>query len=205
MGRQTITPINFYSTRAMLRLFNTLYKMGVEDAVAISDIYQCEEWIKEHYAPMTFSRIVWDYNVSWQEWRYELSKMLKTDIFRKLGLRFLDCISSYGNYYSVVFPVAMDFYMKGIKDYCSRPKESDLAVFLATEYMRWGDKRLKKIDTDEVVYELQGFCFARTRVDNFNGKDKQGRIAIPERCYTQFSTELWRYSRTQSKKLYGKV
>ena len=205
MGRQTITPINFYSTRAMLRLFNTLYKLGVEDAIAISDIYECEEWINKHYAPMTFSRIVWGYDVTWQEWRYELSKKLKIDAFRKLGLRFLDCISSYGNYFSVVFPIAMDFYMQGIKDYCARPKEGDLAVFLASEYIRWGDKKLKKISMDEVVYEMQGFCFSRTRLDDFDGKDEVGRIGISQRNYTQFSTELWRYSRAVGKKLYGKV
>lgn len=204
MARQTITPINFYSTRAIIKIFNTLYRMGVEDAHATSDIYGCQEWIEKHYAPMTFSRIVWGYDVTWQEWRFELTRLLKPSPFRQLGLRFFDCISSYGNYFSAVFPIAMDFYLQGIKDYCARPNQEDLAVFSDNEYNRWGVKKIEKTDMDSVVREIQGFSFARMRLDNFKGKDEQGRIAISERCYNQFSTEIWRYSKTIGKKLYGR-
>lgn len=207
MAKQTITPINYYSANAMVRLFNTLYKLGVEDAIAINDIYECEKWIEEHYAPMTFSRIVWGYDVSWLEWRFELTKLIEHDNFRKLGVRLLDCIGNYGTYFSAVFPIAMDFYIQGIKDYCSRPDDRDFARFIPFTFRKWGKKGLEKISIDDIVRDMQGYCFARARLDELKDekgkqvvKDKQGRVRLTKRAYEQFALEIWRYTRNSSNK-----
>ena len=207
MAKQTITPINYYSANAMVRLFNTLYKLGVEDAIAINDIYECEKWIEEHYAPMTFSRIVWGYDVSWLEWRFELTKLVTHDNFRKLGVRLLDCIGNYGTYFSAVFSIAMDFYMQGIKDYCTRPDDRDFAKFIPFTFRKWGKKGLEKISIDDIVRDMQGYCFARARLDELKdakgkqvAKDEQGRVRLTKRAYEQFALEIWRYTRNSSNK-----
>lgn len=207
MAKQTITPINYYSANAMVRLFNTLYKLGVEDAIAINDIYECEKWVEVHYAPMTFSRIVWGYDVSWLEWRFELTKLVTHDNFRKLGVRLLDCIGNYGTYFSVVFPIAMDFYMQGIKDYCARPDDRDFAKFIPFTFRKWGKKGLEKISIDDIVRDMQGYCFARARLDELKdekgkqvAKDEQGRVRLTKRAYEQFALEIWRYTRNSSNK-----
>lgn len=207
MAKQTITPINYYSANSIVRLFNTLYKLGVEDAMTINDIYECEKWMEEHYAPMTFSRIVWGYDVSWLEWRFELTKLLTRDNFRRLGLRFLDCIGSYGTYFSAVFPIAMDFYMQGIKDYCSRPDDRDFARFAPFTFRKWGKKGIETQDTNDIIRDMQGYCFARARLDDVkddNGKrvakDEQGRVYLPRKAYEQFALEMWRYTRNNTNK-----
>jgi hypothetical protein len=191
----------------MVRLFNTLYKLGVEDAIAINDIYECEKWVEEHYAPMTFSRIVWGYDVSWLEWRFELTKLVTHDNFRKLGVRLLDCIGNYGTYFSAVFPIAMDFYIQGIKDYCDRPDDRDFAKFIPFTFRKWGKKGLEKISIDDIVRDMQGYCFARARLDELKdekgkqmAKDEQGRVRLTKRAYEQFALEIWRYTRNSSNK-----
>jgi hypothetical protein len=191
----------------MVRLFNTLYKLGVEDAIAINDIYECEQWVKEHYAPMTFSRIVWGYDVSWLEWRFELTKLVTHDNFRKLGVRLLDCIGNYGTYFSAVFPIAMDFYIQGIKDYCARHDDRDFAKFIPFTFRKWGKKGLEKISIDDIVRDMQGYCFARARLDELKdekgkqvAKDEQGRVRLTKRAYEQFALEIWRYTRNSSNK-----
>ena len=207
MAKQTITPINYYSANSIVRLFNTLYKLGVEDAMTINDIYECEKWMEEHYAPMTFSRIVWGYDVSWLEWRFELTKLLTRDNFRRLGLRFLDCIGSYGTYFSSVFPIAMDFYMQGIKDYCARPDDRDFAKFIPFTFRKWGKKGIETIDTNDIIRDMQGYCFSRARLDDVkdeNGKrvakDESGRIYLARKAYEQFALEMWRYTRNNTNK-----
>lgn len=197
MARQTITPLNYYSARALIQLFDSCYQMGVEDAVSENDVFKCEQWVKEKYAPCTFSRITWGYDVSWQEWKFRLSQMIRAGQNRVLGTRFFDSISSYSSYYAAALPIAMDFYLQGIQDYCKRPNSNEWVLFKSKTYVRWGKNNTTKVNTDDVIREVTDFCFNRTRLDEalYKATDKQGKIALTHTAYNNFYRQLWAYTR----------
>lgn len=201
MGRQVMTPINFYSSRALVHLFDTCYKMGVEDAIQVDDIYHCKEWAEEKYAPSTFSRVIHDYDMSWQEWKFRLSQLIRDGKFKILGIKFFDSITGYSTYLAVSLPIAMDFYLKGVKDYCSRPFSQDWVLFKSGNYYRWGKKKLVKESQDHIIREVAEFTFDRIRLDEplykAGHKDEFGRMGLSPGAYQNFYKELWRYTRVK--------
>lgn len=203
MARQVITPINYYSSRALVQLFDTCYKMGVEDAIQVNDVFRCQDWVEEKYKPSTFSRIIHNYDMSWQEWKFRLSGLVRDGKYKLLGVRFFDCITSYNGYYAASLPIAMDFYMKGIKDYCERPKSGEWVLFNSGSFNRWGKKKILKISQDDIIREVTEFSFDRIRLDEelhkSGRRDEQGRIGLSGNAYHNFYKELWRYTRVKEK------
>jgi hypothetical protein len=66
---------------------------------------------------------------------------------------------------------------------------------------------LEKISIDDIVRDMQGYCFARARLDELKdekgkqvAKDAQGRVRLTKRAYEQFALEIWRYTRNSSNK-----
>lgn len=159
------TPINYYSARALMRLFDACYKMGVEDAIEVGDEAQCMEFCAKMYAPMKFGRITKDFTYTWREWKFRLSQMLhEGTMYARKGLEFFNCVGSYGNYLSCVFPIAMDFYMRGIKDYCKHPNPSKWVMFNSKGFMLWKDKPIKR-PMEDFVRMCTEFCYDRMHLD----------------------------------------
>ena len=79
-----------------------------------------------------------------------------------IGLKFFDCISGYKTYLACALPVAMDFYLWGIKDYCKYPNRDNLVKFEAKGYNLWGQK-VKKVAMDVFVRKVVEFCYDREK------------------------------------------
>ena len=68
MSEQIFVPINYYSARSLMRLFDACYKMGVRDAIEVGDVPSCLEFCDRMYAPECFGRVIYDYKYSWRVW-----------------------------------------------------------------------------------------------------------------------------------------
>ena len=225
MSEQIFAPINHYSSRSLMRLFDACYKIGVKDAIEVGDIPTCLEFCDKMYAPEKFGRIVKDYTYTWREWKFRLTQLLYDGDAQLMnarhGLRFFDCIGSYSGYIACALPVAMDFYLWGIKDYCKYPNPSNLVVFESNGYSLWG-KSIKRVSMDIFVRKVVEFCYDREKIDaiaieerrNIRGDGKVGRkskdaefIVMPKglsvMAYRNFQQEIWRNTRTKEYKKRG--
>lgn len=223
MAREIYVPINYYSSRALMRLFDKCYKMGVEDAIAIGNEMQCVEFCDKMYRAECFGRIVYDYEYSWREWKYRLSQIIYEDVmYRHQGLKYFECITTYGSYLACVMPIAMDFYMKGLKDYAEYPNSDNWVKFNSQSFMIWG-KTIRKSKMDEFLRFLTGFCFDRIRIDQAAIEFKAERLAqkreegtmdgvgrkkkgvafeflptgLTRTSYENFQREIWRHTRVK--------
>ena len=226
MAREIFTPINYYSARSLMRLFDSLYKLGVEDAISIGNESQCEEFCERMYKAECFGRIVNDYSYSWREWKYRLTQIVYDEVmYRKQGLKFFDCISSYSSYLACVMPISMDFYMKGLKDYAKYPNSQNWIKFKDKGFTLWG-KVPRKTNMDEFVRLLTGFCYDRIRIDQEAieyrqkrigelrekgeirgvGRKKKGYVrefipsGLSRTSYENFQLEIWKRTRVKSYK-----
>lgn len=229
MSREIFAPINYYSARGLMRLFDALYKLGVEDAISIGNESQCEEFCERMFAAEKFGRIINDFEYSWREWKYRLTQVVYEDVmYRKQCLKFFDCISSYSTYLACALPVAMDFYMKGLKDYVDYPNSDNWVKFKSKGFTLWG-KTPRKTNMDEFVRLITGFCYDRMRIDQeaieyrlkrlqelrdqgeMDGVGRKKRNYIKEfiptglsrTAYENFQMEIWRKTRVKSYKTRG--
>jgi hypothetical protein len=212
-----------------MRLFDALYKLGVEDAIAIGNESQCEEFCDRMYRAECFGRIINDFTYSWREWKYRLTQVVYDDVmYRKQCLKFFDCISSYSTYLACVMPIAMDFYMKGLKDYAKYPNSANWVKFKDKGFTLW-EKSPRKVTMDEFVRLLTGFCYDRMRIDqeaiefrlkrlqelrdageiSGGGRKKKDYVrefiptGLSRTSYENFQMEIWKRTRVKSYKTRG--
>ena len=224
MSNLVYSPINFYSAQLLMDLFDTCYKMGVKDAIEVDNEMQCMEFCDNMYQAQRFGRIIYGYQYSWREWKYRLCQMVcDLDKYRIQGLKYFESMTSYSNYIAVALPIAMDFYMLGIKDYCKKPNPNDLVRFESIPFTFWGYKGNRKLNRDDFVTVLTGFCYDRIRLDEqaiierekkiaarraVNNEGKRGRfvgigikgpIGLSRSSYESFQAEIWKNTRRITK------
>jgi hypothetical protein len=119
-------------------------------------------------------------------------------------------------------PIAMDFYMKGLKDYAEYPNSDNWVKFNSQSFMVWG-KTIRKSKMDEFLRFLTGFCFDRIRIDQAAIEFKAERLAqkreegtmdgvgrkkkgvafefiptgLTRTSYENFQREIWRHTRVK--------
>lgn len=216
-------PINRSSARALMMLFDACYKMGVKDAIEVDCDMTCEEFCDKMYNTEKFGRVTLDYTYDWREWKYHLCQMVcESSLYRVQGLKFFDSIYGYSNYLACALPIAMDFYLMGIKNYCKHPNSGEWVKFEVEPYAIWGEKSLRKPKMQDFVRIMTGFCYDRIRLDEeaiafkrrkldenrakMEQTGQRGKVTgvdrLPSgltRCaYETFQREVWRCTRTQS-------
>lgn len=225
---ELFSPINYYSARSLMRLFDQCYKMGIRDAIKVGDEAILGEFCDKMYAPEKFGRVIYDYTYSWKEWKFRLTQILyegdSQTMMPRRGLKFFDCVTKYSGYLACVFPVAMDFYLWGIKEYCKYPNPSNLVKFEEKGFQLWGQK-IKKVAMEDFVRKVTEFCYDREKIDlvaieaeasmkaDRKAEGKAGRkpkgykyVTMPKglRSYGIFNEEIWRHTRKKEYKTRGK-
>lgn len=199
MSKKMYTPINYYSARSIIRLYDYLYKKGVSDAISVDDEYRCRDFLAKMCKPRSFGFVTLPYGFTWSEWKFHLSKMIyDKGLYRKLGLAFLDCIFSYSNYMACSLAIAMDFYKKGISDYLDNPIPSQFEIFNNHLYMQWGVK-LKRRKEDEVMRDVIEMCYSRSHTDNDYSYPAYER-GLSGQAFETYQKELWRHTRKKQYK-----
>lgn len=223
MSTVVYKPINTSSARGLMALFDACYKMGVEDAIEINDDIQCTEFCDKMYGAEKFGRITLDYEYDWREWKFRLCQMVCTlDKSRTQCLRFFETLTTYNNYLACALPIAMDFYLMGIRDYAKHPFHEGWVKFENTPYTLWNYNGSRALKIQDFVRILTNFCYDRIRLDEVaietkrknldeqrrkkGAKGFRGRICgmyrgpsgLSRSSYETFQREIWRHTRSQS-------
>lgn len=190
--------INKTSANALLRLMYDCYRHGVEDASKVCDENACRDYVRRMRSSHVFRVVTQDYDITWKEWRMRLvvysQNLTKC---RDLMRRFLLDIDAYGNYYSVSLRACMDFYVKGVEDFCEYPVHTDLELFLADRHFsRWqkGFRYEVYRCLDNVLDDMQTLLYERLHIDEAVDVEKGDgcRLAMTGRTYNAFIEAVWR-------------
>lgn len=181
-GKNTPPIITRAMAQILLRLFDRMYKTGVNDAAAYDDEAATHAWIERTSQPGVFGRLgdnTSDTPLYWllklQEAAYEIG------LHRKL-MDFAHLAGRYGkNYLSVAWVLTQCFYNYGLLAWWEDTQAWDLTVFNARKKVRWTRKD-RNWRPSEMVSQAQKFCFERLRSDLDHG----GKFALRERHYKIF-------------------
>lgn len=223
MSSLVYAPINFYSSRALMGLFDACYKMGVKDAIDVGCDITCLEFCDNMYGAERFGRVIYDYTYDWREWKYRLCQMVcDLDKYRTQALKFFECMNTYSSYLACCLPVAMDFYLMGIKDYYKHPNPEGWVKFENTPFALWYNSGIRKTKLQDFVRIMTGFCYDRIRLDEdaielkrktldekraeqakkgFRGRvygKYRGASGLSRSAYETFQMEIWRHTRSSN-------
>lgn len=178
--------------KSLTHLFHRVYKQGILDAIDQNDLFKCKEFVSEMRQTCTFGFLDTP-KMDWREWRFHLIRLGMDTPYGPSCTQYLSLALNYTGYPAVVFPIAMDFYLEGVKDFCQYPNPAILQDFLKRKFPKWGKpRRLKRVRTSiDIVLEAQAYCFERANLDKHeNGGTKHN--GLTRSAYVNFSNDIWR-------------
>lgn len=182
MNTQRPVGIDRSVAQLLMRLFDRMYKLGVNDASRVDDEGLSYMWIEKTSQPGVFGRLGDETSHDPLYWQLTLQKVA---LELKSVPRFINYARDAGrygrNYLSVAWVVAQCFYNQGLKDWYDHPDTSQLVSFNNKSRMRWGET-LSNWAPSAMVSAAQEFCFERKASDEAEG----GKFAIKERHYMTF-------------------
>lgn len=178
--------------KSLIHLLQRVYKQGILDAIDSNDLFKCKEFVEEMRQTSTFGFLNTP-KMDWREWRFHLIRLGMDTPFGPSCTQYLSLAMQYTGYPAVILPIAMDFYIEGIKDFCSYPNAAALVEFEKKKFPKWGKpKRMRRARTlIDIVLEAQAYCFERANMDKHpNGGTKHN--GLTRSAYLNFSNDIWR-------------
>lgn len=177
--------IDIKTLNIIFNIFNTCYKAGVMDAEDIGDAEMYASFEREVSVPGVYGRINSFERYDINGWRIMLLQMLfkNSDAHKKFLIRaeinkdFINC----------VFPISLEFYLMGIRDFNTYPTIHDFSLFDNTKFQRWTRKGIVKVSRSDMFVYVQSFGFRRSQID-FNNKRP---ASFPKKRYETFMQRLW--------------
>lgn len=189
-----ITPSTAY---AILSMFNMTYKTGVMDADEISDAELYDGFAHEVSVPGVYGRITEYQRYSLQQWRIVLLQMNRDGALAARNLLLGADIDK--SYINCMFPIAQDFYLRGIRDYNANPSIHDFTLFSSSKMERWTLKGIQSITKTDMLVEIQEACLNRSLLDAEN----KNKFSFPRRKYETFAERIWLALSTGGNNLYA--
>jgi len=157
---------------ALIRLLDTMYRMGVMDAYKVNSDGECADFVEKTKEPGVFGRVIDGHTMDCNEWQLTLIVEARKQSMQGAMYRYFNRMKIYRqNYLSVLLPIAQDFYNKGIQDYNANPNAVSLVIF-NDRSRTWWSKKLKKVSIFEYIEQIQLFCFERKHSDEESGSKK---------------------------------
>jgi hypothetical protein len=175
------------NVKPLLRLFDHYYKKGVKDAMDRGDDFFCRDFTERMRSAKTFGFLDTPYILNWKEWRfyaYPECRMAKLNSAAPI----LDGIKTYTGYIAAVLPMLMEFYLKGIKDWCDYPISGNWARFYNRPYSRWGAK-VTFPSWDAVMDDLQIMI-----IDRFH-LEEESENGLSRLAFDSLAEVIWRLTR----------
>lgn len=155
---------------SIVRLLNHLYKQGVVDASRVDNRIICEDYLDTFYGTGRYGTLQDKIPIHWSEWRARINGMLGKCKSRNVDALFLQ-IKTHSGKYAPILPVAMDFYMQGVRDYLAHPYSKYIPAFFKDELRVWDGahmikyKSFCKVKRSDIGYAAQSFCAERAKLD----------------------------------------
>ena len=166
----------------LCRMFDRMYKLGVNDAAEAEDEGLVMMWAEKTSRPGVFGRLGDETSHDALYWQLTLQKVAFTAGMSNRLMRYASAMGRYGaNYFSAAWPVFQDFYNMGMLDWCKDPSARTLAVFNSKTRLRWA-RSGGAWTIPSIVSQSQEFCFQRRHSD----MQSQDRKALKPHHYEYF-------------------
>lgn len=170
------------TAQMLCRLFDRMYKLGVNDAANAEDEGLVRMWIEKTTQPGVFGRLDDETSHEAMYWQLTIQKIAFSAGVSKRLMWYASCMGRYGsNYFSTGWVVFQCFYNLGMQDYINDPTARTLEAFNSKLRQRWikggGDW-----NTPSIVSQAQEFCFKR----NHSDQHSSDRKALKPNHYTMF-------------------
>lgn len=188
-----VMPMTINLVSQIITLMAQCYKLGVLDAYKVENESLCADFIEQTQQPNVFGRVIDGYTIGWQEWCLRLTIEARRKAMYGAMYRYFNTMGGYGsNYYSVILPIAQDFYNRGMTDYNNYPDVNDIYEFESKKArFLWTKKGLREAKWRELVEMIQSMAFSRARIDKaaLLRKDRGivRRYALSENYYLIFN------------------
>jgi hypothetical protein len=177
------TLTNYQLVCGIVKLFNSAYRLGVNDAYKAYDAGLCEEHIAKTSQTGVFGRVGDEIGSDAIYWQIQLSELARQEgCYRHITKLFIRMGRYTSNYLSVILPVAQDFYNMGLKDYNESPNACEIQAFNANKRLRWTARGLRFISISDIIDKAQMACFVRKHTDEVTG----GKLALSAQRYLTF-------------------
>ena len=184
--------INLTSFPKIVALLDFIYKKAIMDCIDKDDVHSCNKFLKEMKSGKKYGLIEFEYEMTWREWKNLLYFFCLRKRLNSVALIF-DYINSMSTYYSVLLPVAMEFYLKGVSDFIECPYEDDYLRFSESRLEVWGkpdEARTRRRMMDDM---LQLVMERRHRkIEDPMLKAKSDLIEPSDTNYDAFTESMWR-------------
>lgn len=169
----------------ILSIFNTCYKQGVMDAEDVGDGELYASFEHELSVPGVYGRINDFDRYDIHGWRIQLLQMLfhKSEAHKNFLLR-MDIKKDYIN---CVFPISLEFYLMGIRDYNANPTIHNFDLFDNDKMQRWTKKGIDRVAKSDIMVWVQSFGFKRSQIDFNNHRP----ASFPKKRYETFAQRMW--------------
>lgn len=153
----------------LLRLFDAMYKRGVNDAAMCGDNGMMREFLAKTSEPGVFGILDDDTSDDWIYFQIQVEREIWEKGFREPYMRYCRNMGRYGrNYLSVGFLCALDWYRMGIQHYMEYGCKN-MAMFNTRQkvYLTKGGETAK-MSNERMVSDTQDMCFKRKKIDSMS-------------------------------------
>lgn len=150
----------------MVKMFDTLYRLGVTDAHNAADEGLCRSVIEQTAEPGVYRLLTDDYTITPMEWQLRLQMIAGRISLRSPMFKLFGRMGNYlSNYIGCFLPLAQCFYNNGISDYLAYPHQLDLSLFNTKTRVWLTAKGLRAKSNADYQEAIQQFCFDRKRAE----------------------------------------
>lgn len=170
---------------SIISILNGAYKAGVIDAEDVDDECMYDGFADEVSVSGVYGRINRFERLDVQQWRISLLDMNRDN--GKNAINILLCSVIGKKYIDCLYPLTMEFYLMGIKDYNENPTIHDFSLFNNRKLEKWTKNGIKSVSKNEMLIDLQVACLNRS-IHDANCKNK---YSFPRKKYETFIQKIW--------------
>lgn len=176
-------------------IFSASYKSGLIDAEDYGDEYYLKPFEEDVSKPGVYGRINSYERYDIEGWRIQI--LLFPHCQYRDVRKFLLVPFDKNALVSVVYPLAMDFYLLGVKDYFTNPTIHDFGYLDNRRFERWTKDGLETLGKDELLSFVQIFSYNRKMIDK-QKHTRKDHLTLSQ--YELFAMRFWGHmSKTEIK------
>lgn len=150
----------------MVRMFDELYRKGVNDCIATEDDGRCREFLDATAEPGVYGVLTDEFLINAKEWQLRLQVVAGRISLKSPMYRLFCMMGNYlSNYLGCFLPLACDFYRKGISDALNHGHKLNLAIFNCKTKVWLTENGLRNVSNDDYKNEIQQMCYNRMRAE----------------------------------------
>lgn len=187
------------SAPEIIRLLDYCYKRGVVDASEVEDDLAVQDWYDETIDSGKYGLVGSpDEECDWKRWRFFLLRWCRENRLSSLGFDYIDGVRRARGFEFLIIPMAMRFYLFGVKEWLDYPNPSLIGMFKAKPKFRWSPsvpQQMKNMTKDDFISLIQEFIY------ELRNKPMEGMKDVAPRAMDNFEYAMWQMTRSTRVKI----